>query len=394
MQSRTNFLVLIAFVFVVSSVSLAGAEVPAVLSAQTVSAANVDEPNVPPFPYAAEITGNDVYIRSGPGRNYYPCGKLNKGDKVTVVGSKLVWSRIEPPRGSFSWISKQYIRIDANNPDFGVVTGDSVRVWAGSEHIKPIHSSSEQLTLSTDDKVRLMGEEIGDYYKISPPEGAYLWVLTGYTRPHTIPGDFTPPTFRLDTQPERTAVVPTILPLEAQLLEKYHALEKQIQAEGKKPMDQRNYANLKKSLAVIAANQQAGKAARYCSFALEQIKRCELALEVAKVVRLQDTQLQRTREKIDKARANRLADFQDLGKFTAVGQFLVSGIYGTEAQLKHYRIIDASGNIACYALPSGPAAQTSLDGFLGKKVGLTGIIEPHTQTAGALVRFTEIAQIE
>jgi SH3-like domain-containing protein len=60
-----------------------------------------------PVPYIAEITGNDVNIRSGPGTNYYRCGKLNKDDKVEVLSAQLGWSRIVPPPGSFSWISMQ-----------------------------------------------------------------------------------------------------------------------------------------------------------------------------------------------------------------------------------------------------------------------------------------------
>ena len=36
-------------------------------------------------PFVGEITGNDVFIRSGPGTNFYQCGKLYKGDHLNVV---------------------------------------------------------------------------------------------------------------------------------------------------------------------------------------------------------------------------------------------------------------------------------------------------------------------
>ncbi|MFC1794306.1 hypothetical protein ACFL3Q_12045, partial [Planctomycetota bacterium] len=42
------------------------------------------------FPYTAEITGNDVYVRSGPGTNFYHCGKLKAGDKL-VAAEKIVF---------------------------------------------------------------------------------------------------------------------------------------------------------------------------------------------------------------------------------------------------------------------------------------------------------------
>ena len=105
------------------------------------------EPNIislPDFPYFAEITGNDVYIRSGPGTNYYRCGKLKKSDIVKIVSAKNVWSRILPSQESFSWISKQYVTIDMDNPDMGIVTGDEVRVYAGSQYFEPIHSSGRR----------------------------------------------------------------------------------------------------------------------------------------------------------------------------------------------------------------------------------------------------------
>ena len=64
---------------------------------------DANDVNMPSFPYVAEITGNDVRIRSGPGTNFYDCGKLYKGDRVEVVSTQLGWSRIVPPADSFSW---------------------------------------------------------------------------------------------------------------------------------------------------------------------------------------------------------------------------------------------------------------------------------------------------
>ena len=36
------------------------------------------------FPYTACVNSADVFVRSGPGKNYYPTDKLSKGDKVEV----------------------------------------------------------------------------------------------------------------------------------------------------------------------------------------------------------------------------------------------------------------------------------------------------------------------
>jgi hypothetical protein len=308
-----------------------------------------------------------------------------------VVDSRYSWSRIVPPAGSFSWISKQYISADPNNAGVGIVTGDAVRVYAGSEHLKPIHSTTMQLRLDKSDKVRLTGEEKGDYYKIAPPEGTYLWVSTRYTKPM---GSVEEVPITVEPQAEGVpAVVPTKIPAESGKLKEYYALEKQVKAERDKPILEQNYADIKKAFVELANDKGAGKAARYSEFALKQIERFELALVVEKEVRLQDAQLQQVKDRIEEARAAKLAEVRDLGGFAAIGQFETSSVYGPEAELIHYRIIDDSGKTVCYALPSGSASNVDLSRFLGRKVGLVGAIEPHTQTAGALVRFTEIVEL-
>lgn len=354
------------------------------------SANDVNAVNMPSFPYVAEITGDNVYVRSGPGTNYYDCGKLNKGDRVEVVSSQFSWSRIVPPAGSFSWISMQYVNIDPNNSAVGIVSGDSVRVYAGSDTIKPLYSTTLQLKLNQSDTVRLLGEEEDNYYKIAPPAGAYLWVSTQYTNLLGPVGEVEA-TVEPNIEPcDTDVVVPTNISVEAEKLKEYYALEKQIEAEKAKPIDQANFTNIKKALAEIAGNKEAGKAARYAEFAAKTVDRFELALAVAKEAQLQNAQLQQTKERIEKARTTRLDEYQALGVFAVVGQFQPFETYGPG----HYRIVDDSGKTICYAVPSESASKMDLSGFIGKKVGLAGTMEPHVETQGTLVRFTEIAEIK
>jgi len=387
MQSHTKFINLFILVCLISLASVGFGQEAATSPPESVSAAEVEET----FPYVAEITDDNVNIRSGPGTNYYRCGKLNAGDRVKVVASKHSWSHIVPPAGSFSWISKQYVSIDPDNPGIGVVTGDAVRVYTGSDLLKPIHSTTVQLHLNKGDKVRLMGEEMGDYYKIAPPTGAYLWVLTQYTK---LLGPVGEVPLIVEPQAKPPEVVPRSISVDSGKLKEYYALAEQIEAERAKPMAQQNYAKVKKALDELAGNKEAGKAARYSEFALKQVGRFELALAVDKEVRLQDSQLQDICERIEKSRAAELAQVPELGGFTAVGQFQTSEIYGPEEELKHYRIIDDSGQTVCYALPEGSASQVDLSKLVGRKVGLVGTVEPHPQTKNALVRFSEITELK
>ncbi len=109
MHTRTYFSILITLTILVS-----------VGIAQLGPASTIakDDTAAPSYPYFAIVTGENVNIRSGPGTNYYSCGKINKSDKVKIVSRQFMWARIVPPKGSFSWISKQYVTVDPSNmPD-------------------------------------------------------------------------------------------------------------------------------------------------------------------------------------------------------------------------------------------------------------------------------------
>jgi uncharacterized protein YgiM (DUF1202 family) len=130
------------------------------------------------YPFIAKVTGNNVYVRSGKGTAYYECGKANLDDRVTVVGGAFGWAEILPPEGSYSWIHKNYVDVKADQPTVGVLTGDNVRVWAGSDKMESDRSSSMQTKLNTGEIIELFANQPkdGDYYKIKPPAGAKLTI--------------------------------------------------------------------------------------------------------------------------------------------------------------------------------------------------------------------------
>lgn len=358
----------------------------------------------PSFPYVAEITGDDVYIRSGPGTNFYQCGKLNKGDRVKVLGNQFSWSRIVPPAGSFSWISMQYVKPDMDDPTTGTVTGDNVRVYAGSDYVKPLYSTSLQGKLNNGEKVKLLGEQLDEYYKIAPPAFAFLWVTTNFTKPAPVP--VTP----VVVEPAPAAVVPsvtepedtndtTVTPVVAVAppeveprtpLEKYYALKKKLEAERAKPIEQQDYKELRQAFEEIANKKDGSNASRFADYVVKQIDAIETALAVAKQVELQDEELDKINAGIEKARAARLAEIEKLGKFAVIGQFQTYATFGPG----NYRIVDESGKMVCYALPADTASQADLSGFVGKKVGLLGVIEAHKPTKQALVRFSQVVELD
>jgi len=125
---------------------------------------------------------------------------------------------------------------------------------------------------------------------------------------------------------------------------------------------------------------------------VKQIEGFELALGVDKEVQLQNEKLQQVKEGIVKARTRRLAEAEavNMGRFAIIGQLQTFTTYGPG----HYRIVDESGKTVCYALPADNATAMDVGKLMNHKVGLVGTIEPHPETAGALVRFTKVVEMD
>jgi len=350
-----------------------------------------------PGPFVADVTANDVYIRSGNGTNFYHCGKLYKGDRVQVIKAQQGWSCIAPPPGCFSWIAMQYVSINLDNPTMGMVTGDNVGVYAGSDYVEPMYSTSKQVSLNRGQSVRLLSEEKDEYYKIAPPEGAYLWVSSQFLQPaqssvRTTPLDAGAPAEPNSPGPE----VKVEAAEEPDLLDQYYALSKLVKEERQKPVGEQDYTAIKEGLAKLAENEAKGRATRYAGFTLKQVERFELACTVAKEIALQKKELQTATSKIDEARAARLAQIDTLGKFAVIGKLERSSLFASlpAGSAKRYRVLDESGKTVCYVSPTGAAAGKDMDKLIGHKVGLVGTITPHEATARAFIEFTEIVQLD
>lgn len=353
--------------------------------------------------HVGEITGNDVLIRSGPATTYYQCGRLYRGDRVQVVDTQEGWSAIVPPPGCFSWIAMQYVSINLTNPTMGVVTGDNVGVYAGSDFVLPMHSASRQVSLKRGQTVQLLSEEKDEYYKIAPPQGAYLWVSSQYIEPVRSPAEQE----KVAAEPDETEDVDVDVatpdakiatpPSESELLDAYHEVAKLVREEQVKPIEKQDYTAIKEQLVELAENKQAGQAARYAQFMLEQVERLELGVVVAKEIALQQEELEKVTGKIDKARAARLAEIENLGKYAIIGTLETSSLYSETAvagQAGRYRILDESGRTVCYVAPIGPAVGQDLTDLIGRRVGLVGQIRPHEATGRAFVDFTEAVPLD
>ena len=141
------------------------------------------------FPYTAYITADEVYVRSGPGENYYPTDKLNAAAVVEVYRHDPGgWYAIRPPEGSFSWVSARYLSPGDDN--LAVVSGENVAARVGSRFsdIKDVI----QVRLHQAEVIEVLGADLDEsgtrrWYKITPPSGEFRWVSGRYVDRQPVP---------------------------------------------------------------------------------------------------------------------------------------------------------------------------------------------------------------
>ncbi len=148
-------------------------------------------------PYVGQVAADDVLVRSGPSEGFYATQKLNKGDRVTVVGVRGgagEWLKIVPPDGSFCYVAQAYVERSTGSDGVGRVTKPELNVRAGS--LLNGSKKTRLMTLNTDDKVQIVGVD-DEYFKIAPPPGAYLYVQRSLV---TAVPDAAPPAIPLAAQ--------------------------------------------------------------------------------------------------------------------------------------------------------------------------------------------------
>jgi hypothetical protein len=385
------------------------------------------------FPFVASATANDVYVRSGRGPGYYHCGKVNTGDQVTVVEDAGGWAKILPLAEHYSWIHKNYVKLNPQTPRIGTVTGDNVRIWAGSDFIEPIRSSSLQTRLNPGEIVELFDtsqSDTGDYYKIKSPSGAYLWISSEYLKyvgpvkpvepiePVAVP---VPPKAEPQTLEERLGVeataaavpvVETPAPVEpvkaveevkpeppkpvtpskeTLFLQQCYSLSEKINEELKKPLKEQDYSLYKEQIAAILGDAEAGKASIYATFLMERIDRYELAIGVTQTLKKQEDRLDTLRAQIEKAhqaQLDKIPTAYNIPLYT--GTVKPSFVYTGTGGQKRFLLTDNTGRILCYMLPAGPEIQGRLEQLISQEISVRGTIISDPKALVTLISVTSI----
>ncbi|MCO6437189.1 MAG: SH3 domain-containing protein [Phycisphaerae bacterium] len=376
-------------------------------------------PPAPTSPVAGEVTGNDVYVRSGPSSNYYPVSKLNAGDRVTVIGQTGEWYEIVPPSNVFSWISAEYV--DTPDNVHGVVNGNNVLIRAGSD-LPPFerHRSTLQMKVSRGTEVTILGESADGYLRIRPPSGVSVWIssslvnLAGHAppagsqptsvdsnAPSSAPSN--PPTSTASAPTQRTQRIspsrratPVIItgtdsalkglpstPERLQLVE----IERTIQREMEKDADARDFGTISKELRAVADQNDDELAQRYAEARLQQLE--EMASLDAAIA-----QMRKIDEQSEELRLRYIQQRSTMSALTtptpagldAEGVLRESAVFANSATPKRLRLVDVDGDrprtIAYVEIP--PDMTIDLDKYLGHRVGVrstssrlqTGTVDP------------------
>lgn len=378
---------------------------------QVVAQTDTPENNQPAdTAYVGELTGNAVYVRSGPSSNHYPVAKLDAGVKVRVHRVVNGWCEVDPPSGCFSLIHKNFVDIGVNGSS-SVVNGQNVLVRAGSSLTADLYA--RQLKLNRGDEVRVLGPHNDDYLRIEPPKGARLYVNEQFIQrvaDMLSEAPLNPPAFtgseptpkkqnsEIKTTENPTATdegesspstSPTPTPKEQTDVADHTGLsvmEASLAEELEKPVEHRDYDRLIEGFKKIAEDDGHERARAIAGSRIIQLEHAVKAQR--SLLKLRDLSDELSAERNEAMRERTLIKPPPRpigGGFDAVGELRVSMLYGTSSSPKRYRLVSTGDKPRTIGYVEIPAdLQIDMQTYLGRRVGVrardrrlqTGDVDP------------------
>jgi len=347
------------------------------------------------FPYRAYITADDVYVRSGPGDNYYPTDKLKAGTEVEVYRHDPGgWFAIRPPKDSFSWVSSRHLQLDGKN--LATVTDERVAARVGSRmsdtrDVIQVRLHKGEIVEVLEPRRNGHADDDGPraWYKIAPPAGEFRWVSgrfvdpgfdhDGLRRTRTVdltgqatgrlPGDYDGPRHDSPAQFQRQ-LDQVDLELSAMIVQDPNFWELRELRERAESLFNQSDSALERGRARMLVS----KIARF-----EDIKRRKQALAASR------PELARP----DRPMVSPLLAADPDGRYDAKGQLI--RVPDPKPGGPQYAILDASGNIRCYV---SPAPGVNLRSYVGQQVGINGIrgYMPEQRASHVMARHVTVVE--
>lgn len=380
--------------------------------------------------FVGEVTADSVNVRSGPADSHYVTTQLSKGDQVIVVGHRFDWLKIVPPKGSFSYVAKIYVDRDGAGA-IGTVNRDDVLVRAGSDRSQL--KTQPQTKLSAGANVRIIGEQ-DEYYKILPPDGAYLYIAKQFVRPlreaapldaaallqpsgtptttPTLPpdadavttetpwpnlpaddaADATEQTAAPSEMTETAPPQPTAQELAAQTEAKFAELEKQFQATKDQPLEQRPVAELRQGYEeVLGTSHLSGTSRQTAQLRVAYLEMLQEQVDALKKAQQQRADFAARQTELEEQAKQFEQNIKEAGiaHYTAVGQLQMSSVQKEGQTLM--RLVDpADGRTLVYVRFVDPKQRLLLEKF----VGIRGEIARDAQFGLDVIEPSEVEQVD
>ena len=371
------------------------------------------------FPYRTYVAAADVYVRSGPGQNYYPTNKLKRGAEVEVYRHDPGgWCAIRPVDGSFTWVSSRFLKPTEDN--LAVITEDGVQARVGSQFsdirdVVQVRLQKGEVVEVLDPPSQGPARAENAWVKIAPPSGEFRWISNKYldaefprdgvraaplarNDSHRSTDD-EPADVRSGSSPPVTAAAATDDGDDDSFRTKSARARSLSAREFQAELDR---VEMELSLMVIeepsawsfdALNARADALLDQAQTAVERGRARLLAGRIARfddikqrqdaVLAMRD-QTDRTNRALTGLRpkdagdtAKGSAKFEVDGRFDGVGQ--LTQVVSSKVGAPRYALVDETGEVRCYVTA---APGVNLHNYIGRQVGVTGtrgyIPEQHT----------------
>jgi SH3-like domain-containing protein len=370
--------------------------------------------------FQGEVNANSVFVRSRGSEDAYPTMKLNKGDKITVVGIRGQWLKIEPPEGSFAYVAKSFINLRGDGT-VGRATRDTL-AHAGSQlnqmaavTIANVHEGED---------VQILGQ-YNEYFKIKPPTGSYLYINKQFvdpvktvapevaTRQNTDTGAGSSETPAAPPAPEHPAFTDrtpttrpagevadagqpaapaTTQPAQFDAIAEYGKLEQQFVALNAKPIGEQPLPDLLAGYQkVIASDQLPSSMRSIADIRVATLKARNDSRE--KFLALQENQkkmlAQRQALAAERQEIEDRIKKNDVQVFAAVGTLRPSSLQVGTGML--YRLTDpATGRTVCYVRTS----DSKYGSYLGQFIGVRGTVTTDPQLKSIVENPVEAREVD
>jgi SH3-like domain-containing protein len=390
-----------------------GAVFPAMSRAEDSASSEMDAKHV----FQGEVNANAVQVRSRPSEDAYATMKLKRGDRITVVGIKGQWLRIEPPEGSFAYVAKSFIELHGDGT-VGRATRDTL-AHAGSQ-LNEL-AVVTMATIHQGEEVQIIGQ-YNEYFKIKPTKDSYVYINKQFVDPiQTLKPEPVMPKERAnepDTRPpqrpeiplvSREANSPTTRPSSEAIAEggtapaatqpagvdsiaEYQKLEDQFTSLSKKVIGEQPLPDLIAGYQkVIAADDLPSSMRSIAEIRLATLKARNDARE--KFLAVEENQ-----KKMTAARQALAAERQeiedrikknDVQVYAAVGTLRPSSLQIGQGML--YRLTDPStGRTVCYIR----VTEAKYGPLLGQFIGVRGTVTPDPQLKSMIENPTEAKPVD